>query len=513
MFRGRNTGILLLVTGLALACWAPSASATFHGLNGKIVFERGTDLWVMNPDGSGQTALTTPGSTDDSHPAWSPDGRQIAFQRTTYAFPNVSDSIWVMNADGSNPTQLTPSSENDRYPAWSPDGRRIAFLRSGSSADGISVMNKDGSAVTQLTPSGGSNLDWSPDGARIVYEHFDPNASNEGIYIINADGTGERLLTPVPGPTDYYLHPDWAPDGSRIVVNFACGMCHTSYGGLYTLNPETGAETRVDSLTGSDAVFSPDGTKVMYVGPGTSYPQDTGIFTANLDGTGVTHPADSGEQPDWQPLVNFYPRPRGATPLRVPLIPAYAAYEQCTSPAAMHGPPLSYASCSPPRQASPNLTIGTPDANGQAANSIGFVNWRVFYCPLCASPVNEDVFIHAELTDVRNKADLSDYGGELQVRSVVRITDEDNGPAANEGATVRDFDFAFTVPCAKTSDTGIGSTCSVDTSLQALYPGAVREGNRAIWELDSVRVYDGGPDGVASTPDNSLFEKQGVFIP
>jgi hypothetical protein len=504
--KGCATIAVLLVS---LLLFPAAANAAFAGANGKIAFQRGNALWVMNPDGSGQTALTTEGSTVDSDPAWSPDGQQMAFQRTTFAFPDVTYSIWVMNADGTNQTQLTPAGENGRYPAWSPDGQRIAFDRFGSSADGLGVMNKDGSGITRLITRSGQDIDWSPDGTRIVFNNAD------GIELVNADGTNDHVLVP-DAFDDHLFHPHWSPDSQKIIVSqnpcSASGCCQfgCDQGPFYTLNPETGARTRLDSLNGKAGVFSPDGTKIAYVGQQTSYPQgDIGIFTANLDGTGVSHLEDNGEQPDWQPIPNVYPRPKGATPLRASLV---LAFKPCTSPNTNHGEPLSSGSCAPPGQASANLTVGTPDANDQAANFIGSVLMRVFYCPACASAVNEDVFFHAELTDVRNQ-NLSDYGGELQAHTAVRITDKDNGPAEDQAATVKDFDFAFTVPCAKTDDTSVGSTCSVDTSLQALRPGAVKEGKRAIWALGPVRVYDGGADGLASTQDNTLFATQGVFIP
>jgi hypothetical protein len=53
----------------------------------------------------------------------------------------------------------------------------------------------------------------------------------------------------------------------------------------------------------------------------------------------------------------------------------------------------------------------------------------------------------------------------------------------------------------------------VNTSADAVLPGAIQEGTRMIWALDRVRVYDGGPDGDADTADNSLFATQGVFVP
>jgi hypothetical protein len=117
---------------------------------------------------------------------------------------------------------------------------------------------------------------------------------------------------------------------------------------------------------------------------------------------------------------------------------------------------------------------------------------------------------------VRKKSDLFDYSGELRLDQALRITDKNNTP--NPGGpgpgTVSDTSFPTMVPCAATSDTTVGSTCSVMTSVNTLVPNAVVAGERAIWQLGQVRVYDGGPDGVASTATgNTLFMDEGVFVP
>src|SRR6185295_9050590 len=107
-------------------------------------------------------------------------------------------------------------------------------------------------------------------------------------------------------------------------------------------------------------------------------------------------------------------------PMRVSLVPAY---EQCNSPNSTHGAPLGYPSCHPPVQTSGHLTLGTPDANGAAANSTGLISLRV----KAASP--EDVLIDSTITDVRCQAATSatvcdnansvgglDYSGEIQLK-------------------------------------------------------------------------------------------------
>src|SRR3954463_8940718 len=75
-----------------------------------------------------------------------------------------------------------------------------------------------------------------------------------------------------------------------------------------------------------------------------------------------------------QPASATHPRPKGATPIRVPFVPAY---KPCTAANRTHGAPLAFPSCNPPEQVSPYLTIGTPDANGATANAIGFAKVEV----------------------------------------------------------------------------------------------------------------------------------------
>ncbi len=120
---------------------------------------------------------------------------------------------------------------------------------------------------------------------------------------------------------------------------------------------------------------------------------------------------------------------------------------------------------------------------------------------------------YMRLTDVRVASDLSDYEGELELRSRIRITDRRSGPGADEPATGEDIDFPVTVPCAATEDTTIGARCEIATTAEAITPGAVSEGARSIWQFGQPRVYDGGPDGLASTQDNTLFAVQGLFVP
>ena len=117
------------------------------------------------------------------------------------------------------------------------------------------------------------------------------------------------------------------------------------------------------------------------------------------------------------------------------------------------------------------------------------------------------------VTDVRRQADLDDYSGELDAYPTMRITDKQSGATGDEPATVSDLAFPVTVPCAGTADTTVGATCAITTTADSVLPGTVSEGKRAIWELGQIEVFDGGPDGLTSTEDNTEFARQGIFVP
>jgi glucose/arabinose dehydrogenase len=205
-----------------------------------------------------------------------------------------------------------------------------------------------------------------------------------------------------------------------------------------------------------------------------------------------------------------YARPKGATPMRLSLVNGYNA---CTTQNRTHGSPLAFGSCAPPVSSSPQLTFGTPDANGQGANGTGFVQYKVKVGDSGTPQNDADVTLTAKITDVRRKSDLADYAGELGILTPLRLTDNLGGPTANDQMTVSDFSLPATVPCVTTTATNIGSTCNLDTTLSALVPGAVVENARALWQMRQVEVTDGGPDGDADTAPNTVFARQGVFVP
>ena len=192
------------------------------------------------------------------------------------------------------------------------------------------------------------------------------------------------------------------------------------------------------------------------------------------------------------------------------------AFAECTAANDTHGPPLASPSCDPPVQESSFLTIGTPDANGAAANSSGFLKETVVLGNLSTPADEADVNLTLSIKDVRKQTDLTDYTGELGAELLVRITDKNNGslvPGGSDPATVQDLTISFTVPCTAVNNPHVGATCETATSADAVTPGVVAEGRRSIWQEGQVRVMDGGLDGLYSTPDNTEFETSGVFAP
>ena len=288
-----------LLAAAAIACLAMApglAQGAFPGQNGKIAFTRSNQIFVMNPDGTGQAKLTNTVGVN-SEPAWSADGTRIAFGSTR---DGGNSEIYVMNADGSGQTRLTNNGDFDNSPAWSPDGTRIAFVRNTGVASHVWVMNADGSGQTQVTFVGLSNISpaWSPDGARIAYQTNRDGGESE-IYLMNPDGSDLLRLT---NNSALDGAPNWSPDGARIafVSNRDGGDFE-----IWAMDADGANPTRLTSVTGIDTrpVWSPSGAKIIFISSRTGNQE---IFAMNADGSGPANLTNFPTLPDitgdWQPL-------------------------------------------------------------------------------------------------------------------------------------------------------------------------------------------------------------------
>jgi Tol biopolymer transport system component len=334
------SGMLPLLLLLTVSCGQSPRIVVVPSAGGNIVFTSSraldgsdaangaTNIWVINSDGTSPRPLTklTATGASSTTPVLSPSKTKIAFNSmraldgSNAAIGAVN--IWVMNTDGSNATpltKLTTTPVNSIHAAWSPDSSKIAYdstrALNGIDASGLStnvwLMNADGSSSATLTAfrlAANVSPAWSSDGTKLLFESsrsltgVDLDIAVTNIWVMNADGTSPQPFTRLNAVSS--SNAAWSPDGTRIVYVSPRALDGSNSAGnaanLWIMNADGSSHRPLTFLQNSfnmtveTPVWSPDGTRIAYVSSRALDGSDNGgavlnIWVMNADGTGQRH--------------------------------------------------------------------------------------------------------------------------------------------------------------------------------------------------------------------------------
>ncbi len=311
--RSRTLPLLTAIGAVAASTvtLAPAASAA-GTVRPSFVFtsDRDGDLEIFVRRTDGSTVQVTRNRVDDLQAVWSPDGSRLAVVRQV----GQGTALVVMNADGTGARRLTSPvtfadgrASSDSLPAWSPDGRMIAFTsdRASGQEPEIHRIDADGTDLRRLTRTepfvGDVHPTWSPDGRTIAFTTY-----GHAIYTVPAASGVERLVSEEPPGgvfAGWWERLDWSPDGSTLVADSITD-------GIYLVDPVTGATSeelvQTEGAQGSEPVFSPDGTRILYADLRSG---DRDLWSMALDGSDQRQ-LTYGGTPDGDPHWGVVPRRR-----------------------------------------------------------------------------------------------------------------------------------------------------------------------------------------------------------
>jgi hypothetical protein len=464
---------------------------------------------------------------------------------------------------------------NAFFEGSSQDGSKVFFrtaekVESTDTDSSTDVWQRSSGATTQISTGTNHNGAFfasfdgsSTDGSRVFWstaEQVETGDSDSSTDVYErSSGTTTRLSTGPNGGNGALsaFFEGSSTDGTRVFLTTAESL----------VSGDTDSADDIYERSGGNTTRLSDGTA------GGNGPYNAFFDAANdsgrrvfLDTQEILLSSDTDSSIDVYANVTIpYEHPISASPLRMPLV---SAYNGCTSANSTHGAPLNFPSCNPPARTSSTAMLG--------AGSVGFAELVVCDAAsavaLCNEPgvVKPDVRLFANLRDVRCVGTLpsgcsagADYNpngsagpyttacttiagcGNATLASPFcapsgtsssaciantdltltarhagsaagqgyRITDVRNGAGEDLGATTADSAFAVPMDCLPTVSSTVGSICAVNTSANALYPGAVRTNDASIWQVGEFQVADSGTDAMRGNGDDQIMAAQGVYLP